>query len=229
MKHNKSETAKEDTRVEVNISGEDKNQNVNANEKVDNENSNQVDNQPGDNTGSEKGAKGVNGEGNESGPDKEACTELELVKKAMDDLKANYDKLNDTYLRTLAEYDNYRKRTLKEKADLIKTGGETVLVNVLTVVDDLERGINSSKNAQEISAVLEGMDLIKNKFYAFLKQNGIKEIEAVGADFDTDHHEAIATIPAPEESQKGKIIDCVQKGYYLHDKVIRFAKVVVGE
>jgi len=229
MKHNKSETVKEDTRVEVNISDEDKNQKVNANEKVDIENNNQADNQHGDNTGSKEGAKDFDGQGNESKSNKEACTELELVKKAMEDLKANYDKLNDTYLRTLAEYDNYRKRTLKEKAELIKTGGESVLINVLSVVDDLERGINSSREAQEISAVLEGMDLIKNKFYAFLKQNGVKEIEAVGANFDTDHHEAIATIPAPEESQKGKIIDCVQKGYYLHDKVIRFAKVVVGE
>lgn len=155
--------------------------------------------------------------------------ELESIKKALEEVQAKYDQLNDTYLRTLAEYDNYRKRTLKEKAELIKSGGESVLINVLNVVDDLDRGVKAAAEATDVTAVKEGMELINNKFQSFLKQQGITAIETEGASFDTDHHEAIATIPAPDESLKGKVLDCVQKGYCLHDKVIRFAKVVVGE
>lgn len=161
--------------------------------------------------------------------EKPECSELEATQMALEELQSKYNQLNDTYLRALAEYDNYRKRTLKEKADLIKTGGESVLINILNIVDDVERGIASSKMTQDVDTLHEGMELILNKFQGFLKQSGIREIEAAGETFDTDHHEAIATIPAPDESQKGKVIDCVQKGYYLHDKVIRFAKVVVGE
>lgn len=161
--------------------------------------------------------------------EKPECSELEASQMALEELQGKYNQLNDTYLRALAEYDNYRKRTLKEKADLIKTGGESVLINILNIVDDVERGIASSKMTQDVDTLHEGMELILNKFQGFLKQSGIREIEATGEIFDTDHHEAIATIPAPDESQKGKVIDCVQKGYYLHDKVIRFAKVVVGE
>lgn len=161
--------------------------------------------------------------------EKPECSELEASQMALEELQGKYNQLNDTYLRALAEYDNYRKRTLKEKADLIKTGGESVLINILNIVDDVERGIASSKMTQDVDTLHEGMELILNKFQGFLKQSGIREIEATGETFDTDHHEAIATIPAPDKSQKGKVIDCVQKGYYLHDKVIRFAKVVVGE
>ncbi len=155
--------------------------------------------------------------------------ELETTKKALEEIQAKYEQLNDTYLRTVAEFDNYRKRTIREKADLIKSGGESVLISVLNVVDDMERGIKAAAEATDINAVREGMELINNKFHLFLKQQGITLIEAQGASFDTDHHEAIATIPAPEESLKGKVLDCVQKGYCLHDKVIRFSKVVVGE
>lgn len=156
-------------------------------------------------------------------------TEIDAARNSLEELQGKFAQLNDTYLRTLAEYDNYRKRTLKEKIDLIKTGGETVLINILGVVDDVERGITSSKMTQDVDALREGMELIYSRFLSFLKQNGIREIKSEGQVFDTDHHEAIATIPAPDESLKGKVIDCVQKGYYLHDKVIRFAKVVVGE
>lgn len=156
-------------------------------------------------------------------------SEIEVAKKTIDELQKKLAQLNDLHLRSLAEFDNYRKRTLKEKADLIKTGGESVLINILGVVDDVERGIASSENTQDVEALREGMELIHSKFAGFLKQNGLKEIETEGQDFNTDLHEAIATIPAPDESLKGKVIDCVQKGYYLHDKVIRFAKVVVGE
>ena len=155
--------------------------------------------------------------------------ELDPTKKALEELQSKYDQLNDTYLRSLAEYDNYRKRSLREKADLIKTGGESVLVNVLTVVDDMERGLAATKDAQDIEAVKQGMNLIYNKLQSFLKQNGITAIETEGKAFDTDLHEAITTFPAPSEELRGKVVDCVQKGYYLHDKVIRFAKVIVGE
>lgn len=177
------------------------------------------------------GAEAAAGENN-SEKDTEVpveLSEIDAAKKQIEELQSKIEQMNDTYLRTLAEYDNYRKRTLKEKADLIKTGGESVLINILGVVDDVERGLDSSRKAQDIDALREGIELIYNKFAGFLKQNGISSIETVGQPFNTDHHEAIATIPAPEEAMKGKVIDCVQKGYYLHDKVIRFAKVVVGE
>lgn len=177
------------------------------------------------------GAEAAAGENN-SEKDTEVpveLSEIDAAKKQIEELQSKIEQMNDTYLRTLAEYDNYRKRTIKEKADLIKTGGESVLINILGVVDDVERGLESSRKAQDVDALREGVELIYNKFNGFLKQNGISSIETVGEPFNTDHHEAIATIPAPEESMKGKVIDCVQKGYYLHDKVIRFAKVVVGE
>ena len=155
--------------------------------------------------------------------------ELDATKRSLDELQKKYNQLNDTYLRSLAEFDNYRKRSLREKADLIKTGGESVLINVLSVIDDMERGLSATKDAQDINAVKQGMELIYTKFQSFLKQNGIAAIETEGKTFDTDMHEAITTIPAPSKELKGKVVDCVQKGYYLHDKVIRFAKVVVGD
>ena len=136
----------------------------------------------------------------------------------------------DKHLRLMAEFDNYRKRTLKEKSDLIKTGGESVITNILPVVDDLDRALKALETAQDLAAVKEGMTLILTKFGQFLAQSGVKEVEASsGQAFDTDKHEAITNIPAPSEELKGKVVDVIQKGYYLHDKVIRFAKVVVGE
>ena len=137
--------------------------------------------------------------------------------------------ITDKHLRLQAEFDNFRKRTMKEKADLIKSGGESVLVNILPVVDDFERALSSLKDVPEEDAGKKGTQLIYNKFREFLKQNNIKEIEAVNQDFDVDMHEAITKIPAPDESLKGKVVDVVQKGYMLNDKVIRFAKVVIGE
>lgn len=137
--------------------------------------------------------------------------------------------ITDKHLRLQAEFDNFRKRTMKEKADLIKSGGESVLVNILPVVDDFERALNSLKDVPDEDAGKKGTQLIYNKFSEFLKQNNIKEIDAVNKDFDVDLHEAITKIPAPDESLKGKVVDVVQKGYSLNDKVIRFAKVVIGE
>lgn len=156
-------------------------------------------------------------------------TELDVAKKALTDLQTKYDHLNDTYLRSLAEYDNFRKRSRLEKNELIKNGGESVLVNMLTIVDDIERGVAAAKDTKDIEALKTGMELINSKLQSFLKQNGIKSIETEGKAFDTDLHEAITTIPAPNEDLKGKVIDCAQKGYCLNDKVIRFAKVVVGK
>ena len=136
---------------------------------------------------------------------------------------------NDQHLRLQAEFDNYRKRTLKEKMELIKSGGESVLINVLPVIDDFERALQSMENKHEETAIKEGINIIYKRFNDFLKQNGIKEIEAKEQNLDTDLHEAITKIPAPTEELKGKIVDVIQKGYMLNDKVIRFAKVVIGE
>ena len=149
-------------------------------------------------------------------------TELEQVKKAKEEEK-------DQYMRVLAEYDNYRKRTLREKADLIKNGGEAALKNLLPVVDDFERALQNIRNSDDVEAVKEGVELIYSKFMAYLAQQGVKAVEAVGQPFDTEMFEAVATIPAPEPGMKGKILDCVQTGYTLNGKVIRHAKVVVGE
>jgi molecular chaperone GrpE len=146
-----------------------------------------------------------------------------------DALKKKYDELNDSHLRLMAEFDNYRKRTLREKAELIKNGGETVLSGLLPVIDDFERALLNIRTANNMEAVVEGVDLIYNKFMLFLSQQGIKPIEAIGQPFDTETFEAVAIIPTPEENMKGKVIDSAQTGYTLYDKVIRHAKVVVGE
>lgn len=144
-------------------------------------------------------------------------------------LQAKYNELNDSHLRLMAEYDNYRKRTLREKAELIKTGGEGAIKNLLPIIDDFERALQNVDKAENVEAVKEGVDLIYNKFVSYLSQQGVKAIEAVGKPFDTEEFEAIATIPAPEADMKGRVLDCVQTGYTLFDKVIRHAKVVVGE
>jgi molecular chaperone GrpE len=135
----------------------------------------------------------------------------------------------DQLLRLQAEFDNYRKRTLKEKMELTKSAGESILANILPVIDDFERALAAIENTQEIAAIREGIALIHKRFNDFVSQNGVKEIEAVNADFDTDLHEALTKIPAPSEELKGKVVDVIQKGYTLNDKVIRFAKVVIGE
>lgn len=137
--------------------------------------------------------------------------------------------ITDKHLRLQAEFDNFRKRTMKEKAELIKSGGESVLVKILPVVDDFERALILLKDLNDEDAGKKGTQLIYNKFSEFLKQSNIKEIEAINQDFNVDLHEAITKIPAPDESLKGKVVDVVQKGYTLNDKVIRFAKVVIGE
>lgn len=144
-------------------------------------------------------------------------------------LKTKFDELSNSHLRLMAEFDNYRKRTLKEKADLIKNGGESALTAILPVIDDFERALQNVRASDDVNAIAEGVELIYTKFMAYLSQQGVKPIEATGQPFDTEVYDAIATIPAPEEGLKGKVVDCVQTGYTLFDKVIRHAKVVVGE
>jgi molecular chaperone GrpE len=129
----------------------------------------------------------------------------------------------------MAEFDNYRKRTLREKADLIKSGGESALTALLPVVDDFERALQTIRAAENIDAVKEGIEFIYNKFISYLSQQGVKPIETEDKPFDTGLFEAVATIPAPADDKKGKVLDSVQTGYMLYDKVIRHAKVVVGE
>jgi molecular chaperone GrpE len=135
----------------------------------------------------------------------------------------------DKYLRLQAEFDNFRKRTLKEKAELIKSGGETVLSNILPIIDDFDRALGTMKEVPEDDPAKIGFLLIFNKFKEFIKQHNVKEIEAAGAVFDVDLHFALTKIPAPSEELKGKVVDVIEKGYLLHDKVLRYAKVVVGE
>jgi len=137
--------------------------------------------------------------------------------------------LKDKHIRLQAEFDNYRKRTLKERMELLKTASESLLISILPVIDDFDRAVQSIDLAGEDGHLKDGIKLIYSKFQDFLKQNGVKEIEAKEKEFDTDLHEAITKIPAPTEELKGKIVDVVQKGYYLNDKVIRFSKVVIGE
>ncbi|WP_461639802.1 nucleotide exchange factor GrpE [Labilibaculum euxinus] len=145
------------------------------------------------------------------------------------ELTIQLQEISDKYVRLSAEFDNYRKRTLKEKMELTKSGGEKILINILPVMDNFERALQSIDAAKDIDAIKDGVHLIYGNFKEFVTQNGIKEIEAVNQAFDTDIHEAITKIPAPTKELKGKVVDCVEKGYFLHDKVIRFAKVVVGE
>jgi len=147
----------------------------------------------------------------------------------LQELGEKLTEITDKHLRLQAEFDNFRKRTMKEKADLIKSGGESVLINILPIVDDFERALISLKDVPDDDAGKKGTELIYNKFSEFLKQNSIKVIDAINQDFDVDHHEAITKIPAPDEKLKGKVVDVLQKGYMLNDKVIRFAKVVIGE
>ena len=137
--------------------------------------------------------------------------------------------LQDKYLRLAADFDNYRKRMLKERMELIKTAGEDVLVSFLPILDDVERAMKSIRESQDLEAVKTGVELIYSKLKDFLTQKGIKEIDALHQPFNTDLHEAITQIPVDDQEKKGKVVDVVQKGYTLHDKIVRFPKVVVGE
>lgn len=161
--------------------------------------------------------------------EKKSHTKKDTKDIQIEELTTKIAEFTDKYLRLQAEFDNFRKRTMKEKADLIKSGGESVLVSILPVIDDFERALSLMKDIPDADAGKTGTQLIYNKFTEFLKNNSVKEIEAVNETFDVDRHEAITKIPAPSVEMKGKVVDVVQKGYILNDKVIRFAKVVIGE
>ena len=166
---------------------------------------------------------------NEQAEDATPLTHEEELEKELEKAQEEIEEQKDKYLRLSAEFDNYRKRTMKEKAELILNGGEKSLSSILPVVDDFERAIKTMETATDVNAVKEGVEQIYIKYMAVLAQNGVKVIETKDQPLDTDYHEAIAVIPAPSEAQKGKILDCVQTGYTLNDKVLRHAKVVVGE
>lgn len=159
----------------------------------------------------------------------EELTPEQQLSKDLEAAQATIEEQKDKYLRLSAEFDNYRKRTMKEKAELIKNGGEKAIAAVLPILDDLERALANMQQADDVKAMYEGIDLIYQKFLKNLNQEGLEKMNPVGEAFDTDFHEAVALIPAQEEEQKGKVLDCVQTGYKLNDKVIRHAKVVVAQ
>ena len=159
----------------------------------------------------------------------EELTEEQQLIKELENAQKEVEDLKDKHLRLSAEFDNYRKRTLKEKAELIKNGAEKTMTAILPILDDFERALKNMEASEETQAMREGVELIFNKFHKVLNQEGLQVIETEGKDFDTDFCEAIALIPATSDDMKGKILDCVQTGYMLNDKVIRHAKVVVAQ
>lgn len=168
-------------------------------------------------------------ENQETTQEEAPAEEAEKQEQELEKAHAALEEQKDKYLRLSAEFDNYRKRTMKEKAELILNGGEKAITSILPIVDDFERALKNMESATDVAAIREGVELIYNKFMSVLGQNGVKVIETKEQALNTDFHEAIAVIPAPQEELKGKILDCVQTGYTLNDKVIRHAKVVVGE
>ena len=165
-----------------------------------------------------------------SGDEEEAeIPEKAEEKSPLEKAQEQIDELKDKYLRSVAEFDNYRKRTLKEKAELILNGSEKAVGAVLPILDDMERAIANGEKTDDPQVLREGISLIYTKFQKVLESLGVKEIETADADFDTDVHEAIAMVPGMGDDKKGKVLDCVQKGYKLNEKVIRHAKVAVGQ
>lgn len=171
-----------------------------------------------------------------SATDNAADVDVEVVEDATDvlnakiaDLEAAIEKEKKEYLFLRAEFDNYRKRTLKEREELLRNAGEKVLLGILPIVDDFERGLAATKTSDDAEAVRQGMELIHNKLLKYLADNGVTPIESTGQPFDADLHDAIATIPAPAPELKGKVVDTTTRGYMINDKVLRHAKVAVGE
>ena len=161
--------------------------------------------------------------------DGEDSSEIEALKNLLDEKEKEVEKEKKEYLFLMAEFDNFRKRTLRERSELIKSASEKALQGLLPIVDDFERGLDAIKDSSDAEAVKEGMNLIYNKFIKYLSDNGVKAIESTGAPFDTELHEAVAMVPAGSEEEKGTVKDTVSKGYMLNDKVLRHAKVVVAQ
>lgn len=161
--------------------------------------------------------------------DTQAEAEVNTLENQLADLQKQLEKEKKEYLFLAADFDNYRKRTLKEKAEIIKNGGENVLKGLLPIVDDFERGLKASENSEDAKTIIEGMTLIYSKLVKYLESMGVKEMQSTGSDFNPDLHEAIAQVPAPADDLKGKVLDTVQKGYMINDKVLRHAKVAVAQ
>lgn len=155
-------------------------------------------------------------------------SEEPTIEEKLEAANAEIASLKDQLLRKIAEFENYRKRTIKEKTDLILNGGEKIIITILPVIDDMERALKNMKSADDVNAVVEGVELIYKKFMDILGKQGVSVIETKEADFDVDLHEAVAQLPAPTPELKGKVMDCTQTGYKLNEKVIRHAQVVVG-
>ena len=170
-------------------------------------------------------AETENSEVSDTQAESENVEEKDPLKKAQDEI----DELKDKWLRSVAEFENYRKRTLKERAELILNGGEKFITSILPVLDDMERAIENGSKTDDPEVLREGMTLIYQKFMKTLETQGVSKIDTVDADFDTDVHEAVAMVPGMGDDKKGKVIDCLQQGYKLNDKVIRHAKVAVGQ
>ncbi|WP_293301279.1 nucleotide exchange factor GrpE [Pedobacter sp. UBA4863] len=158
----------------------------------------------------------------------ETASEPVVELSAEEKLQQQVAELNDKYLRLFAEFDNFKRRTQKERIELLQTAGKDIVVSLLPVLDDFERAIKATETSTEVAPVREGIELVQTKLKSILSQKGLKEIDSINTTFDTDLHEAITQIPSPTDEQKGKVIDELEKGYTLNDKVIRFAKVVVG-
>lgn len=157
------------------------------------------------------------------------ASELEQLKNLLAQKEAEVEKEKKEYLFLMAEFDNFRKRTLRERTDLVKTAAEKALKGILPIVDDFERGLDAIKDSTDAQVVKEGMELIYNKFVKYLADNGVKAMDSTGSDFDTGLHEAVAMVPAENDGEKGKVKDTVLKGYMINDKVLRHAKVVVAQ
>ena len=158
----------------------------------------------------------------------EEMQRIEALQQQLNDARAAVEKEKKEYLFLMADFDNFRKRVVKEKAEILRNGAEKVLAGLLPIVDDFEPGLEATAGTDNAEGVREGMELIYNKLVKYLADNGVKPMESTGADFDADMHEAIATVPAASDEQKGKVLDTVQKGYMINDKVLRHAKVAVG-
>ena len=180
---------------------------------------------PVEETDKESAAEEVKSEKSEEAAEVEEAEEKDPLEKAQEEI----DELKDKWLRSVAEFENYRKRTLKERAELILNGGEKVITAILPILDDMERAIENGAKTDDPEVLREGMTLIHQKFMKILEAQGVSKIETKDADFDTDVHEAVAMVPGMGDDKKGKVIDCLQEGYKLNDKVIRHAKVAVGQ
>lgn len=159
----------------------------------------------------------------------EAVEEVNTLESQVEDLQQQLEKEKKEYLFLMAEFDNFRKRTLREKSEIIKNAGENVFKGLLPILDDFERGLKAAETTQDTSSVIEGMKLVYSKMKKYLEANGVKEMDSSDDTFDSDRHEAISVVPVPDESKKGKILDTVEKGYMINDKVLRHAKVVVAQ